>query len=131
MYVWYTYGFKIEGKENRHEQKIKWVSAYISTTNNVLNYSKRELLECFNLGFLIKSLFLTWRTINSTIGFSSDDNTGTWLYFIMIPDRVIFQMFYWIYEGIIVWPAFRKSTLQRIICGEAIIVRSSYVLEID
>ena len=86
-------------------------------TNSVLNYSKWELYECFILGFLIKNLFLTWRTINSTIGFSSDDNIGTQLYFIMIPDRVILKMFYWIYKGITVWPAFKKPTLQRIIYG--------------
>lgn len=29
---------------------------------------------------------LKWRTINSTISFSSEDNTGAWLYFIMIPE---------------------------------------------
>lgn len=40
-------------------KRLKSMSAYIPITNNVLNYSKWELFECFNLGFLIKSLFLT------------------------------------------------------------------------
>lgn len=65
------------------------MNAYMQVTNSVLSYSKWEVFECFNLGFPIKNLFFTWRTINSTIGFNSDDNIGTRLYFIMIPDRVI------------------------------------------
>ena len=35
------------------------MNAYMPVTNSVLNYSKWELFECFNLGFLIKNLFLT------------------------------------------------------------------------